>query len=130
MPLLADIEALAVQFARQIFAAVREASLNDLVAHGERAPATVEAAATRVRRGRGPSASPNARTTNRRVAPVDLPAKALEVLRRSPDGVRTETLRMLVGGEKGAYQRTMAKLVADARVVKRGEKRATTYQAA
>lgn len=129
MPLLADIEALAVQLAHDIVAAVREVSLNDLVALGERSPATVEATATRVGRGRAPSTSPRGRAGHRR-APVDLPAKALEVLRRSPEGVRTETLRTLVGGEKGAYQRTMVKLVADGRVVKTGEKRATTYRAA
>jgi hypothetical protein len=35
----------------------------------------------------------------------------------------------LVGGDKGAYQRTMVKLVAEGRVVKTGEKRATTYRA-
>jgi hypothetical protein len=44
--------------------------------------------------------------------------------------VRTETLRTLVGGEKGAYQRAMVKLVAEGRVVKTGEKRATTYRTA
>jgi hypothetical protein len=129
MPLLADIEALALQLAHDIVAAVREVSLNDLVALAERSAGTVETAKARVGQGRAPSPSSRGRAGRRR-APADLPAKALEVLRRSPEGVRTETLRTLVGGDKGAYQRAMSKLVADGRVVKKGEKRATTYRVA
>jgi hypothetical protein len=127
MPLLDSIEALAEDFAFKIVAAVREASLNDLVAIADRSTATTE---TGVGRALGaPVAKPKARGTGGRRAPADISGKALEVLRRSPDGVRTETLRTLVGGEKGAYQRAMAKLVADGRVVKTGAKRATTYRA-
>jgi hypothetical protein len=129
MPLLADIEALALQLAHDIVAAVRDVSLNDLVALGERSAATVETAEVRVGRGRAPRTSPPARAGRGR-APADLVSKAIEVLRRSPEGVRTETLRTLVGGEKGAYQRAMVKLVAEGRVVKTGEKRATTYRTA
>jgi hypothetical protein len=120
------IESLAVKLAHEILAAaIREASLMDLVSIGEGSSAAMGTTATRPRRG--PAARP--KRAEAHVKPRDLAAKIVQVLRRSPGGVRTETLRALAGGPKPVYQRTMLQLVASGEVVKTGEKRATTYRA-
>ncbi len=128
MSLLADLEALAVSFAREVLAAaLRSSTLLDLASVGARASVPPGP-----RLGSSRAAEPERRGSRRgaRTAPADISAKALEVLRRSPDGVRTETLRTLVGGPKPAYQRAMSMLVTDGLVSKTGAKRGTTYQAA
>lgn len=126
MSLLDAIEALAVKLAREVVAAIGASTLSDVLIVGARATAVARPTP------RSPRQPPvTARRTVRgrggRVAPDDVAAKAIEVLRRSPEGLRSETLRTLVGAPKPTYQQVMTRLVAAGQVAKAGSNRATTY---
>jgi hypothetical protein len=128
MSLFDAIEALAVKLAYEVLAALGDATLDDVLVVGGRA-AAVTSPRSRALRRPPVRAGREGRTSQARGALDDVAAKAIAVLRRSPEGLRTETLRTLVGAPKAAYQRAMLKLVGDGLVSKSGSKRATTYRA-
>jgi hypothetical protein len=129
MSLFDAIEALAVKLAYEVVAAIGDATLDDVLVVGARS-AAAPSPRSRAPNRPLPTAERTALGRGARGASDDVSAKAIEVLRRSPDGLRTETLRTLVGAPKAAYQRVMLKLVGDGLVSKSGSKRATTYRAA
>jgi hypothetical protein len=130
MSLFDSIEALAVKLAYEVLAAIGASTLNEVLAVGSNTTAAPSP------RSRAPGRSPASagrravRARPARGASDAAATKAIEVLRRSPYGLRTETLRTLVGAPKPSYQQMMLKLVAAGRVAKSGSKRATTYRVA
>jgi hypothetical protein len=126
MSLQKSIEEQAVQFAQAIIAALRTASIDELVGFtGSRAPRATSGApvaaprATRLRGGRlaRRSADDIAGALDRIVA----------VLTAHPEGMRAEAIRAELGLDAKELPRPVAEGLATGRLTKRGQKRATTY---
>ena len=142
-----SIDALAGEFARAVLAAIRSASLEEILAEsrgaaprgrGRKAAAAAapeekapKAAAARGGRKAGRKAGKKGRLPRRSLGDIQ---KVLEsivgLLQKNPEGLRAEQIRSQLGLLAKEMPRTLAEGLAAKRLRKKGEKRATTYFAA
>lgn len=127
------IDGLATQFAASLLDALRSASIDELVAvarggnvrRSGRAKSEAEAPAAAAPRRRGGRLG--------RRSPDDIGKMIdgiVDLLAKSPEGLRAEQLRAELGVESKELPRPLAQAVAAGRITKSGQKRATTYFAA
>ncbi len=128
--LRSSIQTLADQFASGVIAAIRSASLEDILAEtGGGRPAA--RTAPRPAHGTGNSGGSRGRAGGRR-SPADLSAVAdsiVGLVARHPGGLRAEQIRAQLGIPRNALLRPLALAVSSRRLSKRGHKRSTTYTA-
>jgi hypothetical protein len=126
------LEGLASDFAANVIAALRNASLEDIssvtqgsaVRRGRGRPAGQPAApaGSRARRGKG------GRLARRSVEEIGKMVDAIsDVLAKHPDGMRAEQIRDALGCDTKELPRPLADALKAGRVTKTGQKRATTY---
>lgn len=113
MPLQTQLESLAQQFAQQIMNELLQASLDDLLAVRGGGATTRRNGNGRVRRSAGDLAST-----------VD---QIVGLLKKRPDGLRAEEIRLALGTESKDLPRPLAVAIESGRIKKTGQKRATTY---
>lgn len=145
MSLQTQLNHLASSFTQAVIAAIREVSLEELVAETgglkgmPRPPAGRSAAVTSSRgRGRVPrrETGPSRRSSSRRLKrrSHDDIEKALgeivSLVENSPRGMRAEQIRSELGMQAKELPRVLGEGLATRRLRKRGHKRATTYYAA
>ena len=127
--LKSTIEGLANEFAMSIISALRAASIDELtgvsggVARGTRvrAPAAEPTPAVR-KRGRGGRLG--------RRTPADIGRMVDDIvtlLQKSPEGLRAEQIREALDCQAKELPRPLADALAEGRISKAGQKRATTY---
>jgi hypothetical protein len=123
---------LAASFADSILAAIRGASLDELVAHSgpprsngrlQRSPTAVAAA---------PAAAKRSRSTGRlhRRSPEEIAKTLVEVVaavKKNPEGLRAEQLRQELGLQAKEMPRILKEGLAKKLLKAKGQKRATTY---
>lgn len=130
--LRSTIESLASDFAASIIQALRGASIDELVALGggsaRRGRARAEgdsgvaAGASPRRRGRG------GRLGRRSAEDIGRMIDAIvDAVAKSPSGLRAEQIREHLGVEAKELPRPLADAIAQGRITKSGQKRATTY---
>jgi hypothetical protein len=123
MSLKTDIEVLANQFADGVLAALRNASLEDLL-EGRISPAAKGAPA----RTAATASSPKKTRARRSASDI---ARIEEVivakLREHRAGLRSEQLQKVLKVSKAEIVGPIAAALASKKIVKTGEKRATTY---
>jgi hypothetical protein len=127
--LRSTIEGLSNEFAASILAALRTASLDELSAlaqgGGRRGRPRAEGGAlagSAKRRGKG------GRLPRRSADDIAQMVDAIvDLLGKSPDGLRAEQIRDALGCEAKELPRPLAEAVSGGRVTKAGQKRATTY---
>ena len=145
MSLQTQLNHLASSFTQAVIAAIREVSLEELVAETgglkgmPRTPAMRSPAGASSRgRGRVPrrETGPSRRSSSRRLkrrSPDDI-EKALgeivSLVENSPRGLRAEQIRSELGMQAKEMPRVLGEGLATRRLRKRGHKRATTYYAA
>jgi hypothetical protein len=125
MSLHRTIQALAARFADDIVAAIRAASLQELLAEtgGARRAGAAEGRAV----GR-PAPSPDKRLARRTQAEIDKYVDAIvALLKKNPKGLRAEQIQRALGLDKRETPRPIAAALAKRVITKKGEKRATTY---
>jgi Fic family protein len=130
MTLKSEIEALANTFADGVLAALRNASLEDLL-EGRVSPAAKSAPA-RTKTSTTPSPQKTASGRGRR-SPSDIAhveGVIVAKLREHRAGLRSEQLQKVLKLSKAEIVRPIASALAAKKIVKTGEKRATTYFAA
>ncbi|WP_394837978.1 hypothetical protein LVJ94_13790 [Pendulispora rubella] len=136
MDLKNQINKLAEDFAQGVLAAMRSASLDELVGAGARtasAPAKSKAAAAAPRPARGgaPAKSPRGRGGRlHRRSDEEIGAvgdNIIGLLKAHPEGLRAEQIRAELGLEAKELPRPLKDLVAGKKVKTKGQKRATTY---
>ncbi|MFO0678600.1 MAG: hypothetical protein U0169_18850 [Polyangiaceae bacterium] len=128
---------LAASFANNVLAALRGASLEDILsetAHlpgaggSGRAPTSLRG---RSLDGAGPTsrrAKPGGRLERRSAdAIAQLVDRITDLVAKSPDGLRAEQIREALGLEAKELPRPLADALAAKKIVKQGQKRATTY---
>jgi hypothetical protein len=142
--LRSTIDALAAQFASGVLAAIRSASLEEILAEagGRSAPAPARRVAGQSRASRAVAASakvPAARTTRakfgkggrlarRSAEDIDkMVDRIVALLEKNPEGLRAEQIRDGLGVLSKELPRPLAEGVKQKRFAKKGEKRATTY---
>ena len=142
-----SIEALASEFARAVLAAIRSASLEEILeeSRGSAAPrgrARRAATAAPEEQEKAPKAARGARKAGRKAAKKGrLPRRSLGdiqkvlesivgLLQKNPEGLRAEQIRSELGLLAKEMPRPLAEGLAAKRLRKKGEKRATTYFAA
>ena len=144
MSLQSQLNQIASSFTRAVIEAIREISLEELVAETgglkgmPRIPAATSRAATSRGRGRaprretGPTRRPSSRRLKRR-SRKDI-QKALgdivSLVGNRPRGMRAEQIRVELGMQAKEMPRILGEGLATRRLRKRGQKRATTYYAA
>jgi hypothetical protein len=115
--LRARISGLASDFASQVLAALRAASLDDINdLSRERAPQQVQAKTMR--------RSSRAGRTKRRGDGVE---DFLGVLGQHPEGLRSEHLRRALGVTRDVFARHVARAIAKGAIRREGERRSTRY---
>jgi hypothetical protein len=125
-----NIAQLANDFATQILAAVRTASLDDIAAlAGGRGRVAAAAGPARPAAGggRGRAAAGGGRRRRSREDIDALGGQILELLQANPDGLRAEQIRAELGVPRRELPRALAAIVENGSARKQGEKRATTY---
>jgi hypothetical protein len=142
--LRSTIDALAAQFASGVLAAIRSASLEEILAEagGRSAPAPGRRGAGKARATRVVPASPKGpavRTTRakfgkggrlarRSAEDIDkMVDRIVALLEKNPEGLRAEQIRDGLGVLSKELPRPLAEGVKQKRFAKKGEKRATTY---
>lgn len=127
------VQALAAKFAQDVLAALQGASLSDIAAlAGSRALSSSrpvdDVADDTGSRAKGKTGGKRARRSAEDLGrTVDKLVRALE---KAPEGLRAEALRVELGLAAKDMPRPLALALAEKRIKKRGEKRATTYFAA
>ena len=145
MSLQTQLNHLASSFTQAVIAAIREVSLEELVAETgglkgmPRAPAGRAPAVTSSRgRGRVPrrETGPSRRSSSRRLkrrSHDDIEkvlGEIVSLVENSPRGMRAEQIRSELGMQAKELPRVLGEGLATRRLRKRGHKRATTYYAA
>lgn len=139
MSLQSQLNQLASSFTHAVIEAIREVSLEELVAEtgGLRGMPRMPAATSRgrgraPRRQAGPTRRPSSRRLKRR-SRKDI-QKALgdivSLVENRPRGMRAEQIRIELGMQAKEMPRILGEGIATRRLRKRGQKRATTYYAA
>lgn len=126
--LRAQLDDLATQFANGVLAAIRGASIEDLLAEsGSRrlaSRAVSTGAARPAARGRG------GRLARRSAEDIEgVIERIVGVVKQSPKGLRAEQIRTKLGMMAKEMPRPLKEAVASGRLSKSGQKRATTYTA-
>jgi hypothetical protein len=135
--LQSSIQKLASDFAEGVLAAIRNASLEEIIgangaspahrgAPARRAPAAKAAAAPSPAAKRGSKAT---RALGRR-SPQELEStigKIVAALKGKKDGLRSEQLQKQLGLAKNEIVRPIQKALDDKKIMKMGQKRSTTY---
>jgi hypothetical protein len=135
MSLRSTLTELAQTFATNVLDAIRQMSLDEILAEtqgGGRAAARARAvavaaalgAAAPVRGARRKGGRLLRRSADDIAALVDA---IVDVLERTPDGLRAEEIRASLGLEAKELPRPLAEALATKRISKQGQKRATTY---
>jgi hypothetical protein len=107
---------LATQFANGVLAAIRTASLEDILAESNGAPS---------KRGPGrPAKGASASTT---ASSGDAIGAITALLATKPEGLRAEQIRAALKLDKPTVTKALTKALASKAVKKQGQKRATTY---
>jgi hypothetical protein len=153
------IAALATTFANSVVAAIRGASLEDILTVGHAGASTKAPSAARPSRGRGPKRSvgrPAATAAARPAAPAKPTAKAsaapkskpgrlarrsaedigkaltrvVELVKKHPKGLRAEQIRSTLKMQSKEMPRVLKEGLVKKSLKSKGQKRATTYSAA
>jgi hypothetical protein len=141
MSLHSQLNQLASSFTHAVIEAIREVSLEELVAETGRLkgmPRTTPAVTSSPRRGRAPR---RATGPSRRSSPRRLKRRSRDEIQRAlgeivslvenrPRGLRAEQIRSELGMEAKEMPRILGEGLATRKLRKRGHKRATTYYAA
>lgn len=115
------IAGLAEEFAAGVLAAIRAASLEEILDHSSGGRG--RSAPSGLRGGRG-----NGRRVRRTAADIASAVDAIEtLLMKHPTGMRAEQIRKELGLEAKELPRPLAEGVSQKRFSKEGQKRATTY---
>jgi hypothetical protein len=130
--LLSSIDALTLSFANSVLAAIRGASLDELLGEGgdrhrgpARASTVAKAAATRIRE------SSTARLARRSAGDIAHALdKVVALVKRNRDGLRAEQIRQSLGMQAKEMPRVLKQGLASRKLRAKGHKRATTYTAA
>ena len=140
MSLQSQLNQLASSFTHAVIEAIREVSLEELVAEtgGLKGMPRVPAMASARGRGRAPrrQTGPSRRSSSRRLKRRSRNEiqKALgdivSLVENRPRGMRAEQIRIELGMEAKEMPRILGEGLATRRLRKRGQKRATTYYAA
>ena len=144
MSLHSQLNQLASSFTHAIIEAIREVSLEELVAETgglkgmARPQARPQSATSSARRGRAPrrAAGPSRRQSSRRLkrrSPDDIEralGDVVSLVENRPRGLRAEQIRSELGMQAKEMPRVLGEGLATRRLRKRGHKRATTYYAA
>jgi hypothetical protein len=123
------LDALATQFATQVLHAIRAASLEDILSESGSSPARRAGAAPTSLRLQAAKPRGKAGRLARR-SPEDIGAvieKIVGLLEKHSSGLRAEEIRGKLGLQAKELPRPIADALAAKRIVKEGEKRATTY---
>jgi hypothetical protein len=145
MSLKNRIEALAEEFSAGVLAAIRTASLEEILSEGSRSHATRATPATRAPAARAsaaaaPAAEPAKRGPGRprgkssgrlaRRSPEQI-AQVVEsivgALKKNKAGMRSEQLQKLLGLDKKEISGPLAEAIGGKKITKKGQRRATTY---
>lgn len=116
------IAALAEEFASQVLAALRGASIGDV--------ASLSGGGAARGPGRPPKTSGAGRRGRRRRTSADLEAlgnRIVDLVKRNPKGLRAEAIRDALGVARKELPRAIAQLMANGALKKQGQRRATTY---
>lgn len=126
------IESLAQTFAAQVLTAIRSSSLEDILGQGD-------GTAARTRGPKAPGAAkaepakttkPRGRLARRSVDQIQAQvASVVALLKKSPDGLRSEEIRGALKLDRREVPRVLAEGLKGKAIRKRGAKRATTYRA-
>ncbi len=117
--LKSEIARLAEDFAAAVFAAIRTASLEEILSE-----------TSRPRRSTGGSRAPreSGRRVRRSAADIASTVDAIEaLLQKNPTGLRAEQIRAELGLQAKELPRPLAEGLSQKRFSKEGQKRATTY---
>ncbi|HWL89408.1 MAG TPA: hypothetical protein VNO21_26570 [Polyangiaceae bacterium] len=128
--LQATIRQLAENFAQGVLDAVRSASLEDIRSHASAAPAPVRRGPGRPRRSAVPVEAPPAAKRGRPAKPVSPDVtvdRIVYLVRKAPQGMRSEDLRARLQLDKIPFRQAAAKAMAANLITKTGEKRSTTF---
>lgn len=136
--LRSTISQLATDFATHILAALREASIQEILAETGaqsakrvRAPRVTAKARAAAPAKRVPTAKKrDGRLTRRSPEQIgDMVDRIVDLLAANPEGLRSEQIREMLGVDARELPRPLAEALDAKRVSKEGEKRATTYHA-
>jgi len=142
-----QLDTLAASFAQSILLALREATLDELAgAKAVSAPARAAAASSAVapkkgsssaapprkkvgpaKKGKAPSGKGGARVRRSAEQLGGTVDRIVDALRSNPSGLRSEHLQVTLGLKKAALVGPLRAALADKRISKQGERRATTY---
>jgi hypothetical protein len=123
MTLRSTLNQLAVEFVQNVLKAIRSASLEELLEEtGSAARARLGAGA--VAAGRKKGARLGRRSADDIAAVVD---RIVDLLGRNPEGLRAEQIRSELGLLPKELPRPIADALAEKRISKHGQRRATTY---
>jgi hypothetical protein len=135
--LKSTIETLSEEFARNVLAALKHASIEEIMGVNGGAPRAARAAttgSTTRATGSAPRKARPAATKRKGRLPRRSPAALAKVvdeieqlLRKHADGLRAEQIRAELGLEAREMPRPLAEGLKDGRLTKTGDKRATTY---
>ncbi|MGO8996848.1 MAG: hypothetical protein ACLQVI_26340, partial [Polyangiaceae bacterium] len=128
MSLKNRIEALAEEFSAGVLAAIRSASLEEILSEGSRGRASAGVSAPALR---GPG-RPRARKSGRlaRRSPQQIAAVVESIvgaLKKNKTGMRSEQLQKLLSLDKKEISGPLAEALSGKKITKKGERRATTY---
>jgi hypothetical protein len=135
MSLRSQLDALAKDFAQQVVAALRGASLQELVAGGDR---SLPGNGRKVRAAAGGGQPDPLATPARRGKPGRLPRRSAEdiqagldkivaLLRKHKEGLRAEVIRSNLGLQAKEMPRILKQGLTAKKLSSKGQKRATTY---
>ncbi len=133
--LQAAIRQLAENFAEGVLAAVRSASLEDIRSHAGAPPVATRRGPGRPRRNAAPAAAaaepPRAKRGRRPkgagASPDVTVDRIVYLVRKAPQGLRSEDLRARLQLDKIPFRQAAAKAIAANLITKTGEKRSTTF---
>lgn len=131
MSLKNRISALAEEFSAGVLAAIRSASLEEILSEGSRshAPAAARAPSEPAKRGpgrpRGKKSGRLARRSPEQIAQVV--ESIVGALKKNKTGMRSEQLQKLLSLDKKEISGPLAEALDGKKITKKGQRRATTY---
>jgi hypothetical protein len=119
-----SFRALAEKFASEILAAVRQASLSEILGEVAGSPPKAAKAAKSAPAARAPKASSSSSKRGRRISAEEI----LALLKQNKGGMRSEDLRKALGTTKGPMRYQVLKLIEEKRVKMTGTRNSAVYQ--